>query len=179
MKYYENDKEHGTASIYQIINAVADVSNNWTLGTGRYNLNPTNVVATSAGRTFIIGSSNPSGQWVGDVDTNWFNCANWSGLAVPDANTDVIITTSATNVARVDYTAAYSDIYTDLAEVEGVQSVVIVEVENKWDADLGYSGNVYDIEEATKNDIIYPSMDPAVFEVKFPDSDIKGKVTTT
>jgi len=72
-----------------------------------------------------------------------------------------------------------SDIYTDLAVIEGVQSVVSVEVENKWDADLGYSGNVYDIEEATKNDIIYPSMDPAVFEVKFPDSDIKGKVTTT
>ena len=113
--YYENDKEHGTASIYQIINAVADVSNNWTLGTGRYNLNPTNVVATSAGRTFVIGTSNPSGQWVGDVDTNWFNCANWSGLAVPDSNTDVIVTASATNVARVDYTAAYSDIYTDLA----------------------------------------------------------------
>ena len=72
-----------------------------------------------------------------------------------------------------------SDVYTELAIVEGVQSVVSVDVENKWDADLGYSGNVYDIEEATKNDIIYPSMDPAVFEVKFPDSDIKGKVTTT
>jgi hypothetical protein len=72
-----------------------------------------------------------------------------------------------------------SDIYTELAIVEGVQSVVSVEVENRWDADLGYSGNVYDIEEATKNDIIYPSMDPAVFEVKFPNSDIKGKVTTT
>ena len=72
-----------------------------------------------------------------------------------------------------------SDIYTDLAVIEGVQSVISVEVKNKWDADLGYSGNVYDIEEATKNDIIYPSMDPAVFEVKFPDSDIKGKVTTT
>ena len=72
-----------------------------------------------------------------------------------------------------------SDIYTELAIVEGVQSVVSVDIENKWDADLGYSGNVYDIEEATKNDIIYPSMDPAVFEVKFPDSDIKGKVTTT
>ena len=74
---------------------------------------------------------------------------------------------------------ALSDIYTELAIVEGVQSVISVEVKNKWDADLGYSGNVYDIEEATKNDIIYPSMDPAVFEVKFPDSDIKGKVTTT
>jgi len=74
---------------------------------------------------------------------------------------------------------ALSDIYTELAIVEGVQSVISVDIKNNWDADLGYSGNVYDIEEATKNDIIYPSMDPAVFEVKFPDSDIKGKVTTT
>ncbi|WP_130736332.1 choice-of-anchor D domain-containing protein [Flavobacterium sp. J27] len=118
--YYENDKEHGIASLYQIINAVADVSNNWTLGTGRYNLNPSNTVVTSAGRTFEIGPSNPSGQWVGDVDTNWFNCANWSGLAVPDANTDVIVTTSATNVARIDYTAAYSDDYSDLATCKNI-----------------------------------------------------------
>ncbi|VXB38966.1 conserved exported hypothetical protein [Flavobacterium sp. 9AF] len=113
--YYENDKEHGLASIYQIINAVADVGNNWTLGTGRYNLNPTNNVATSAGRTFNIGPSNPSGQWVGGVDTNWFNCANWSGLVVPNATTDVLVNASATNVARIDYTATYSDIYSDLA----------------------------------------------------------------
>ena len=72
-----------------------------------------------------------------------------------------------------------SDIYTELAIIDGVQSVVDVEVVNNWDSDLGYSGNVYDIEEATKNDIIYPSMDPSVFEVKLPDSDIKGKVTAT
>jgi hypothetical protein len=72
-----------------------------------------------------------------------------------------------------------SDIYTELAIIEGVQSVISVDVENKWDADLGYSGNVYDIEEANKNDIIYPSMDPSIFEVKYPDSDIKGKVVAT
>ena len=72
-----------------------------------------------------------------------------------------------------------SDIYTELAIIEGVQSVISVDIENKWDADLGYSGNVYDIEEATKNDIIYPSMDPSVFEVKYPDSDIKGRVAAT
>ena len=74
---------------------------------------------------------------------------------------------------------ALSDIYTELAIIEGVQSVISVDVENKWDADLGYSGNVYDIEEATKNDIIYPSMDPSVFEIKYLDSDIKGRVAAT
>ena len=72
-----------------------------------------------------------------------------------------------------------SDMYTELAIIDGVQYVVGIEITNKWDSDLGYSGNVYDIEEATKNDIIYPSMDPAIFELKYPNSDIKGKVATT
>lgn len=113
--YYENDKEHGLASIYQIINAVADVANNWTLGTSRYTLDPSSSATTRAGKTFLIGPSNPSGQWVGGVDTNWFNCANWSGLVVPDSNTNVIVNTTATNVASIDYTAAYSDDYSDIA----------------------------------------------------------------
>ena len=113
--YYENDKEHGLASKYQIINAVADVSNNWTLGTSRYTLDPTSSATNRAGKTFLIGPSNPNGQWVGDVDTNWFNCANWSGLVVPGSNTNVIVNATATNVARIDYTATYSDDYSDLA----------------------------------------------------------------
>lgn len=113
--YYENDKEHGIASLNQIINAVADVSNNWTLGTGRYTLNPSSNLTTSAGKTFQIGASNPAGQWVGGIDTNWFNCANWEGLAVPDSNTDVIIDASALNVAQIDYLSIYSDDYNDLA----------------------------------------------------------------
>jgi hypothetical protein len=39
-----------------------------------------------------------------------------------------------------------------------------------------YSPNSYNIDAATKDKIIYPSLDPAVFEIKFPDSDIKGRV---
>ena len=34
------------------------------------------------------------------------------------------------------------------------------------------------IARATKNKIIYPSQDPAIFEVKFPDKDIRGKVVS-
>ena len=41
---------------------------------------------------------------------------------------------------------------------------------------MGYSGNVYDIKAATVKDIIYPSMDPSIFEVKFPEQDIIGRV---
>jgi hypothetical protein len=28
---------------------------------------------------------------------------------------------------------------------------------------------------ATKDKIVYPSLDPCVFEIKFPNSDIKGR----
>jgi len=113
--YYENDKEHGLASIRQIINGVADVSNNWTLGTGRYTKDPSSNAANRAGKTFLIGASNPAGNWVGNVDTNWFNCANWEGLTVPKTTTNVLVSGASMNEAVVDYTAAYSNEYGDLA----------------------------------------------------------------
>ena len=69
-----------------------------------------------------------------------------------------------------------SDITTTLANVIGVQSVVGVTISNKFDTSFGYSGNIYDLTTATKNGIIYPSLDPSIFEVKFPNRDIKGRV---
>ena len=68
------------------------------------------------------------------------------------------------------------DIYLALANVKGVQSVVNVNVYNKFGADNGYSQYTYNIDNATYKDVIYPSLDPSVFEVKFPNEDIKGKV---
>ena len=52
----------------------------------------------------------------------------------------------------------------------------MVLVQNKFRKESGYSGNVYDIDSATKDGVIYPSLDPCIFEVKFPDIDIEGKV---
>ena len=69
-----------------------------------------------------------------------------------------------------------SDVTTSLANVKGVQSVIGVSLTNLYDTDLGYSGNVYDLTTATRNGIIYPSLDPSIFEVKFPNRDIKGRV---
>ena len=65
-----------------------------------------------------------------------------------------------------------------LADTEGVQSVTDVRIENRWSALSGYSGNKYDIEAATKNGIVYPAMDPTIFELKYPNKDIIGKITT-
>ncbi len=69
-------------------------------------------------------------------------------------------------------------IITKVADVEGCQSVQSLEIKNKWRRSAGYSGNKYDINSATKNGIIYPSIDPAIFELKFPDTDISGKISS-
>ena len=69
-----------------------------------------------------------------------------------------------------------SDITTTLANIKGVQTVVGSTISNLYDITFGYSGNVYDINSATKNGVIYPSLDPSIFEVKFPNRDIKGRV---
>lgn len=71
-----------------------------------------------------------------------------------------------------------SKVYTELDRVEGVQSVTSVKVSNLYTASDGYSGNVYDIASATKDNVVYPSLDPSIFEIKFPNKDIIGKVVS-
>jgi hypothetical protein len=63
-----------------------------------------------------------------------------------------------------------------ISNTKGVQNLVNVTFNNVYDTTLGYSGNVYDLSSATKNGVIYPSLDPSIFEVKFPNQDIKGRV---
>ena len=68
------------------------------------------------------------------------------------------------------------DLYILLDKVEGVQTVKNVEVKNLTGEALGYSVYAYDIPGATQNDVIYPSIDPMIFELKYPNTDIKGRV---
>ena len=63
-----------------------------------------------------------------------------------------------------------------IGRVKGVQSVINLSFSNLYDTALNYSGNVYDLSSATKNGVIYPSLDPSIFEVKFPNQDIRGRV---
>jgi hypothetical protein len=72
-----------------------------------------------------------------------------------------------------------SQLELEIAKIEGVQSVVVVDVINLTPLTSGtgdYSPIEYDIKSATRNKVIYPSLDPSVFEVKFPSSDIKCTV---
>jgi hypothetical protein len=83
--------------------------------------------------------------------TDYFNIDNWS-FNMP------------INISEIELL---------IAGVEGVQSVPSVSINNKC---LGnYSINSYNIEEATKGKMVYPALDPSIFEVKYPAKDIRGK----
>jgi len=87
---------------------------------------------------------------------------------------------------QINQPIVLSDIAYEISLVDGVASVVppkdnnpdkqLIVITNKATTSSGYSGNVYDIESATRDGVIYPSLDPSIFEVKYPNQDILGKV---
>ena len=88
---------------------------------------------------------------------NYFNTDNWQ------INQPIIL----------------SEIMITLLQTKGVQSVVKLEIINKQDITGDtYSTLGYDVAGATRNGNIYPSADPSIFEVRYPDTDIQGRVVT-
>ena len=65
-----------------------------------------------------------------------------------------------------------------LDRVEGVQTVKTLTISNKNINNSGasYSQYAYDTQGATLNGVLYPSIDPMIFEVKYPNSDIIGRI---
>jgi len=70
-----------------------------------------------------------------------------------------------------------SNLTSVLDRVEGVQSIQNIQFTNLIDQNAGYSGNVYDIRTATRGGVIYPPLDPSIFEVKYPKVDIRVRAT--
>jgi hypothetical protein len=72
-----------------------------------------------------------------------------------------------------------ADLMYNIGLVEGVQNVKSVSVFNKYQYKdgTGYQNYRYDIDEATINGVIYPSLDPSIFELKYPTTDIIGNAT--
>jgi len=66
-----------------------------------------------------------------------------------------------------------SEISVILDKVKGVQTVQKLEIVNINGGN--YSEYGYDVTGATKNNTVYPSLDPCIFEIKFPNEDIKGR----
>jgi hypothetical protein len=83
---------------------------------------------------------------------------------------------------RINEPIYLSKVYVLLDGIDGVLTVVRpdgngqggLQIINKYNGN--YSPNKYDIRLATKNGVVYPPKDPSVFEVKFPNTDIRGRV---
>ena len=68
------------------------------------------------------------------------------------------------------------ELFVRLDKIKGVQTVKNILFSNKAGESIGYSPYAYDIEGATQDGVIYPSLDPSIFEIKYPNTDIKGRV---
>jgi hypothetical protein len=79
-----------------------------------------------------------------------------------------------------------ADVVSEILSVDGVATAVkpredspeLIQVNNKWGTvnSVVYSDNIYDIASSTFNGVVYPPVDPATFEIKYPDTDIRGRV---
>jgi hypothetical protein len=105
-------------------------------------------------------------------------------IILPDQNSNQVILRCINALKKyfdikkwqINQPIVISNIFTELDKVEGVQTVVDIKIKNLYDTTLGYSPHAYNIQEATKDGIIFPSLDPSIFEIKYPDNDIIGKV---
>jgi len=109
---------------------------------------------------------------------------NFDIIVRPNYNNNEVLTRCITSLEdyfdigkwQINEPIILKDLFILLDKVEGVQTVKNVVVKNLTGTGLGYSEYAYDIEGATVNDVVYPSLDPMVFELKYPNTDIKGRV---
>jgi hypothetical protein len=83
------------------------------------------------------------------------------------------------DISKMDFNQPIylSDLELQIANTDGVRTVNSVELINKTDnSGIVYSTSYYPIQSATRNKIVYPSVEPSVFEIRYPNQDIKGKV---
>ena len=111
---------------------------------------------------------------------------NFDIITLPNFNSNEVLTKCITTLQeyfnisnwQINQPIILRNIYTLLDRVEGVQTVKNIEISNFSGINLGYSQFAYDISGATNGNIIYPSLDPMIFEVKYPETDIQGRVVS-
>jgi hypothetical protein len=109
---------------------------------------------------------------------------NFDIIVLPNYNNNEVLTkcidalTDYFNIDKwqINEPIMLKDLYILLDKVEGVQTVKNVSISNLNETALGYSEYAYDVVGATLNEVVYPSLDPMIFEVKYPNTDIKGRV---
>jgi hypothetical protein len=105
-------------------------------------------------------------------------------ITLPSSNSDEVLLKciEALQIAfdidkwQINQPILLRDLNVLLDNIDGVQTVKKIEIINKTGSDSGYSDYSYDIRGALTNNVIYPSIDPMIFELKYPNTDIKGKV---
>ena len=111
---------------------------------------------------------------------------NFEIVVAPNYNSNEVILAALTAVKdyfliskwQINQPILLKDLYLLIDNVDGVQTVQNVEINNLTGEALGYSNYAYDVKGATINNVVYPSIDPMIFEVKYPDVDIKGRVVS-
>jgi hypothetical protein len=109
---------------------------------------------------------------------------NFDIIVLPEYNSNQVLADCI--VALKDYFAIdkwqinqpiiLRNIYILLDKITGVQTVKSVNITNLAGVNIGYSPYAYDINAATVSNVVYPSLDPSIFEVKYPNQDIQGRV---
>ena len=102
----------------------------------------------------------------------------------PNYNNDEVLTTCINLISsyfskdnfEINEPILLTDLNTIISRVTGVQTVKHIKIINKVGNILGYSEFAYDIEGATVDQVIYPSIDPMIFELRYPSQDINGRV---
>jgi hypothetical protein len=109
---------------------------------------------------------------------------NFDIIVLPDYNNNDVINNCIISLQnyfsidkwQINQPIILKDIYILLDKIEGVQTVKSVDIINKAGISLGYSQYGYDIGGATYNNVVYPSLDPSIFEVRYLNQDINGRV---
>ena len=109
---------------------------------------------------------------------------NFEIVVNPNFNNNEVITNCITSLQnyfaidnwQINEPIILKNIFVLLSKVKGVQIVKNIKINNLTGESLGYSNFAYDIESSIIDDVIYPSIDPMIFEVKYPSQDIIGRV---
>jgi len=109
---------------------------------------------------------------------------NFEIIVLPEYNNNEVLLACVSAIQRyfnidnwqLNQPIMLKDLYILLDKISGVQTVKDISIVNKAGTTQGYSQYAYDITGATQNQVIYPSLDPSIFEVKYSNQDIKGKV---
>jgi len=130
-------------------------------------------------------------RMIGDVldikDAYVINIAvNFQIVTLPNYNNSDVIAKCTTELQnyfniekwQINQPIILKDLTVLLDKVAGVQTVQNISITNKAGTSSGYSQYAYDILGATQGGIIYPSLDPSIFEIAYPGVDIQGKVVS-